>query len=113
MKRAQMTFQTGFRLGVGNARSQSAVMVLGKGGVEGDAQNRHRGADQWLFVISGTGVANINGRAVALGAGTMVLIERGDTHEIRNTGRSLLKTVNVYLPPAYADADTELPAGKR
>ena len=60
-----------------------------------------------------TGVANINGRAVELGAGTMVLIERGDTHEIRNTGRSLLKTVNVYLPPAYADAETELPAGKR
>ena len=112
MKRAQMTFQPGFRLGVGNDRSQSAVMVLAKGGVEGDAHNRHRGADQWLFVVSGTGVAKINGREVDLQAGTMVLIERGDTHEIRNTGRSLLKTVSVYVPPAYKDEETELPAGK-
>ena len=112
MKRGQMTFLTGFRLGIGNDRSQSAVMVLAKGGVEGDAHNRHRGADQWLFVVSGTGVAKINGRDVDLRAGTMVLIERGDTHEIRNTGRTLLKTVSVYVPPAYADEETELPPGK-
>lgn len=113
MKRTQMTFQTGFRLGVGNDRSQCAVMVLAKGGVEGDAHNRHRGADQWLFVVSGSGVAKINGRDIDLGTGMMVLIERGDTHEIRNTGRSLLKTVSVYVPPAYKDEETELPAGKR
>jgi len=75
--------------------------------------NRHRGADQWLFVVSGSGVAEINGREINLTAGTMVLIERGDTHEIRNTGRSLLKTVSVYTPPAYKDEETELPAGKR
>jgi hypothetical protein len=31
----------------------------------------------------------------------MVLIEAGDRHESRNTGRSLLKTVSVYVPPAY------------
>ena len=43
----------------------------------------------------------------------MVLIERGDTHESRNTGRSLLKTVSVYVPPAYRDEETELPVGKR
>jgi mannose-6-phosphate isomerase-like protein (cupin superfamily) len=112
MKRDQIKFQKGFRLSVRNERSQAAVMVLAKGGVEGDATNRHRGADQWLFVVSGTGVAKINGRDADLRAGTMILIERGDTHEIRNTGRSLLKTVSIYVPPAYADEDTELPAGK-
>ena len=71
------------------------------------------GADQWLFVVSGSGAAKINGREIDLGAGMMVLIERGDTHEIRNTGQSLLKTVSVYVPPAYRDEETELPAGKR
>jgi oxalate decarboxylase/phosphoglucose isomerase-like protein (cupin superfamily) len=48
----------------------------------------------------------------ALKAGTIVLIEAGDRHEIRNTGRSLLKTVSVYIPPAYRDEETELPAGR-
>jgi hypothetical protein len=33
-------------------------------------------------------------------------------HEIRNTGRSLLKTVSVYVPPAYRDEETALPAGR-
>ena len=32
------------------------------------------------------------------------MIEDGHSHEIRNTGRGLLKTVNIYLPPDY---DTE------
>lgn len=87
-------------------------MVLAPGGTEGDANNRHRGADQWLMVTEGTGVAIINGHNIRLRSGSLVLIEAGDTHEIRNTGRGLLKTVNVYVPPAYDGQGDELPAGK-
>jgi len=42
-------------------------------------------------------------------AGSLVLIERGDRHEIRNTGRTLLKTLNVYVPPGYTAGGHELP----
>jgi hypothetical protein len=42
-----------------------------------------------------------------------MLIERGDQHEVRNTGRRLLRTLNVYVPPAYAPDGDELPAGRR
>ena len=77
MKREDLTFQTGFRVSVGNDRSQGAVMVLAKGGCEGEPDNRHKGADQWLVVISGTGAAVINGRKVPLRAGSMVLINHG------------------------------------
>jgi mannose-6-phosphate isomerase-like protein (cupin superfamily) len=112
MKCDQLSFRPGFRLSVGNARSQAAVMVLPAGGQEGGPDNNHRGADQWLFVVEGTGTAIINGHKKVLKAGTVVLIEAGDRHEIRNTGRSLLKTVSVYLPPAYRDEETELPAGR-
>jgi oxalate decarboxylase/phosphoglucose isomerase-like protein (cupin superfamily) len=41
-----------------------------------------------------------------------VLIERGDTHEIRNTGRTPLRTLNFYVPPAYTSDGDELPVGK-
>ena len=44
--------------------------------------------------------------------GSIVLIERGTTHEIRNTGRTLLKTLNVYVPPAYRSDGNELPRGR-
>lgn len=112
MKTDTLKFNTGFRVSVGNARSQGAVMVLAPGGSEGGAGNRHRGADQWLIVLDGTGLAVVEGREVKLRAGTLLLIERRERHEIRNTGRSLLKTVSIYLPPAYDADGEERPVGR-
>jgi len=88
-------------------------MVIAPGDAEGDAHNRHRGADQWLYVLSGTGVATVNRRRYPLRPGTLMLIERGDEHEVRNSGRTPLRTLNVYVPPAYDAEGGELPAGKR
>jgi mannose-6-phosphate isomerase-like protein (cupin superfamily) len=42
----------------------------------------------------------------------LLLIEHGDQHEIRNTGRGLLKTLNFYSPPAYTRDGDELPRAK-
>ena len=97
----------------GNRASQAAEMVLAPGDAEGDAGNRHRGADQWLFVLSGSGQATINGKRHALRAGRLLLIEKKEKHEIRNTGRTLLRTLNFYVPPAYRRSGNELPRGKR
>jgi mannose-6-phosphate isomerase-like protein (cupin superfamily) len=112
MKHDQLQFTKGFRVSVGNDKSQGAVMVLGPGDTEGGPDNRHRAADQWLLVTEGTGVAIVNDRQLSLTAGTLVLIEAGDAHEIRNTGQSLLKTVNVYVPPAYDPDGEELSPGR-
>ena len=113
MKRKQLRFGEGFRVAMGNARSQAAEMVIAPGEAEGDAGNRHRGADQWLFVLDGEGSAKVNGRRYALKPGSLMLIERGDVHEIRNTGRGRLRTLNVYVPPAYTQAGDELARGRR
>jgi len=112
MKRGTPRFGRGFRVVTGNRRSQAATMTLEPGEVEGGPDNRHRGADQWLFVESGIGVAIINRRRLKLKAGALLLIERGDRHEIRNTGRRPLKTLNLYVPPAYTKAGNALPAGQ-
>lgn len=113
MKRKHLRFGEGFRVAIGNRRSQAAEMVVKPGKGEGDPRNRHRGADQWLFVTSGRGVATVNKRRYALQPGTLLLIEKGDEHEICNTGRALLKTLNFYVPPAYDSAGEELPRGRR
>lgn len=112
MKHEQLKFTKGFRISIGNRKSQAAVTVLSVGGAEGGPDNRHRRADQWLIITEGRGVAIINGRKTALKAGSIVLIEAGDTHEIRNTGKGLLKTVSIYIPPAYDGRGRELPAGR-
>src|SRR5919202_7021911 len=112
MPTAHLRFGKGFKVALTNRRAQTATMVIAPGDCEGGPTNRHRGADQWLFVLSGIGVATLGGRAHRLTAGTLVLIERGTTHEIRNTGRTPLKTLNLYVPPAYRADGEELPRGR-
>jgi mannose-6-phosphate isomerase-like protein (cupin superfamily) len=112
MKRKHLRFGEGFRVAIANKRSQAAEMVLPPGDSEGGPDNRHRGADQWLYVVSGTGSATVNGKRQRLRAGSLVLIERGDRHEIRNTGRTPLRTLNLYVPPAYTKDGDTLPRGR-
>lgn len=112
MRQRHLHLKPGFRVALGNRRSQLAEMVLAPGDCEGGPGNRHRGADQWLYVVSGSGTARINGRIHRLRRGTALLIERGDEHEVRNTGRTLLRTLNLYVPPAYRGDGRELPAGR-
>jgi len=112
MKDKMLRFGRGFRVALGNDRSQAAEMVIAPGDAEGGPGNRHRGADQWLFVIGGRGVARVGRRRLALKPGKLLLIEHGEQHEIRNTGRGVLKTLNFYNPPAYTRAGNELPPAK-
>lgn len=112
MKKKALRLGEGFRIVFGNRRAQAAEMVLPAGESEGGRDNRHRGADQWLYVVSGTGTAIVRERHYPLRAGTLLLIERRDRHEIRNTGRRPLRTVNVYVPPAYRPSGDPLPRGR-
>jgi mannose-6-phosphate isomerase-like protein (cupin superfamily) len=112
MPRKQLGFGKGFRVSLKNARAQAATMVLAPGDAEGGPDNRHRGSDQWLYVLAGRGRAVVNRRPHSLKPGTLLLIERGSIHEIRNTGRTPLKTLNLYVPPAYTPSGDPLPPGR-
>jgi len=105
-------FKRSFHPLLRNARAQAAEMTIAPGKSEGGPDNRHRGADQWLFVISGSGVAVSRGRSRKLKRHSLLLIGRGDTHEIRNTGSTPLRTLNIYVPPAYKADGDPLPAGR-
>jgi hypothetical protein len=39
-------------------------------------------------------------------------LEHHDKHEVKNTGRELLRTLNVYVPPAYTESGDERPPAK-
>ena len=88
-------------------------MVLAPGDAEGGADNRHRGADQWLYVLSGSGEAIVDGHRHKLRAGSLLLIERKEQHQIRNSGRGLLRTLNFYVPPAYRRDGNPRSRGKK
>ena len=108
MQHKQLQFGDGFRVVLGDRRSQAAQMVIAPGQSEGGPANRHPDSDQWTYVASGMGTAIVNGARIELREGALVLIERGDAHEIRNTGRVPLRTVNIYVPPAYSADGEEL-----
>lgn len=112
MQSKTLRFTEGFRLAMHNRRGQAAEMVIPRGGSEGGPDNAHRGADQWLFVVDGRGVAIVEGRRTRLKAGTLILIGKGERHEIRNTGTAHLCTLVFYTPPAYRTSDARLPRGK-
>ena len=82
--------------------SQAATMTLRPGAESNESSsNEHAWAEQWLYVVAGTGTARIGPRSVKLREGTLILIEKREPHVIRNTGRTNLVTFNVYVPPAY------------
>jgi mannose-6-phosphate isomerase-like protein (cupin superfamily) len=112
MKKKTLQFGRGFKVVLGNRRVQAAQMVIAPGDSEGGPTNRHTGSDQWLLVIAGSGIAIVSGRRHALKPYSLLLIEHGERHEIRNTGRGALKTVNFYSPPGYTKAGNELPSAK-
>lgn len=118
MHSRKLGFGEGFRVAFEVRRAQCAEMVLAPGDREGDDDNRHRGADQWLYVVEGRGLAvvEVDGRKrrVVLEPGRLLVIEKGERHEVRNTGRTLLKTLNFYYPPAFGrDGEPKGPGKKR
>ena len=62
-------------------------------------------------VLTGNRLAKLSRRSVSLRAGVLVLIERGERHEIRNVGTTMLRTLNLYCLPAYTQRGEELPRG--
>jgi mannose-6-phosphate isomerase-like protein (cupin superfamily) len=88
---------------------QTAMMVLKPGqSSSDDVENEHPRAEQWLFVVAGSGKARVGKRSVQIHAGSLLLIEKAEPHKITATGSKPLVTVNFYAPPAYsADGDVK------
>lgn len=101
MKHTRTDPKGDFKILAGTKRSQSATMVIEPRDSEGGPENRHPNSDQWLYVVAGVGKAKVEGKEVELRRGSLLLIEAGERHEIRNTGRRPLKTINLYAPPEY------------
>lgn len=111
MKHRNLSLDAEFEVAFEARKVQAAAMTLAPGSNTGGPDNRHPGADQWLFVISGSGLAIVEGAQQPLKVGSLLLIEHGEAHEIRCTGDEPLRTINFYSPPAYDDDGEPLPAG--
>lgn len=55
MRMARLGFEASFKMAFTAGHAQAAEMTLRPGGREGGPDNRHAGADQWLYVVYGRG----------------------------------------------------------
>lgn len=76
MHHEQLQFADGWNAIVHNTHALGATMMLSPGASEGGPDNLH--------------------------PANLLLVERGETHEIRNTGATPLHTLSVYVPPLPA-----------
>jgi mannose-6-phosphate isomerase-like protein (cupin superfamily) len=96
-----------FNLLASTREVQAAMMTLRSGDAsDEEPSNEHSGSEQWLFVISGSGDAKIGKRRgqlrrIKLEPGSLLIIEKGELHQIVNSGKRSLRTINFYAPPAY------------
>jgi mannose-6-phosphate isomerase-like protein (cupin superfamily) len=93
--------RTFFRVVADTRSLQAATMVLQPGQTSGEPSNEHPRSEQWLFVVSEHGRVVANKRSTAIRTNSLVVIERDEVHQIKNTGKQPLVTINFYVPPAY------------
>src|SRR5437868_3321429 len=79
---------------------QAAAMTLQPGSQsDSEVSNEHSRSEQWLFVVSGTATVRVGKRrgairSIKLATNSLLLIEKGELHQIENTGKTPLKTIN-------------------
>jgi mannose-6-phosphate isomerase-like protein (cupin superfamily) len=101
MKNIGVRYDKDWKVLAKTRRSEAAVMVIPPGKSEGGPGNEHPKSDQWLYVVEGAGKAVVNNKEVPIHKGSLLLIQAGEKHQIRNTGHHALRTLNLYSPPAY------------
>jgi mannose-6-phosphate isomerase-like protein (cupin superfamily) len=107
------TMRDYFRVLVTSRSAQAALMTLRpRQSSSDDVENEHPNCEQWLFVVRGSGYALVGKQRVMLGRGSLLLIEKGEPHQVTCTGRSPLVTLNLYVPPAYSDSGDVRPSAK-
>lgn len=82
-------------------QSQIASMIIGPTKTSGEFGTEHPQSDQILMILSGEASIRVGEETVALKAGDICLIEAGEPHQVRNSGLTDLRTLNIYAPPAY------------
>src|SRR5580692_5553548 len=95
-------FKTGlrrsaFKVLASTRSSQAAIMTLWPGESSGPLSNELPRAEQWLFVVRGTGRALVNGRRTRIKSHSLLLIEKHEAHQIQNTGKTPLVTIDLYV----------------
>jgi mannose-6-phosphate isomerase-like protein (cupin superfamily) len=80
-------------------KTQLVLMAIPEGGEIGGEV--HKGHDQLLYFVAGTGVAKIGDVETTVADGDVSIVPSGVFHNFRNTGSGMLKLFTTYSPPEH------------
>lgn len=63
----------------------------------------HEGHDQILFLVEGSGIAEVDGVKTQVGPGDMSFVPSGAFHNFINKGEGPLKLFTTYSPPEHPE----------
>lgn len=78
---------------------QVVLMNLEKG--EDIEMEVHGDTTQIIYIVQGNGIALVDGKRKILRPGSMLIIEEGSKHYVKNTGKIPLKLHTVYSPAEH------------
>lgn len=80
-------------------KTQLVLMAIPEGGEIGGEV--HKGHDQLLYFVSGSGRARIGEAECDIAEGDVSIVPSGVFHNFRNTGSGTLKLFTTYSPPEH------------
>lgn len=99
----QMALENNYFRKVVFTNNHSQVVVMSILPREDIGREVHKGVDQVLVFVKGTGQAVLDGEAHAFGPGDLFAVPAGTEHNFTNTGDEALKLFTVYSPPEHPD----------
>ncbi|MFN4130752.1 MAG: cupin domain-containing protein [Paracoccaceae bacterium] len=79
--------------------TQLVLMAIPEGGEIGGEV--HKGHDQLLYFVAGSGIAKIGETESAIADGDVSIVPSGVFHNFSNTGAGMLKLFTTYSPPEH------------
>ena len=77
----------------------SVVLIDPANGTDNHVHDR----PELIYIVSGFGVATIDGTTSSLAADTALFVRAGEWHQITNTGSDQLKLATVFVPGISAE----------
>ena len=75
---------------------------------EGPPLHRHRGQDEWWYIVEGEYLFEVDGQEIHACAGATVFAPRGSRHTFQNIGAVTGRTVTTVVPGGVDDFFEEL-----
>lgn len=98
---------TNFRLVLNTTEKDFQIVAMCIKPNENIGLEVHRDTSQMFYVVDGMGIAYIEGKTIAINKGDIVVAERGESHDVINSGTKELKLLTLYSQKEHKEGKVQ------